>query len=410
MKYYLNFNSTFATVLLADFFIFFSLSCQPNKGTDMSTIAFLLAAQPSYAEFLNYSGNNVILPTLQDLENKSLSLNTSAQNYCSDPTNTTKLANLQQAWKNARSSLKKSEVFYFGPAENPPGYYFTNLDGYEKLQRPKWNNISAVLTNTTSFPTINESSVLTYSTVRRGFEALEMLIFSSDGNDANISSSANIIAANSSNAGYQRRLDYIQALAQVIYDDARNLNTQWKSTGGNFIGNYVGGNGYFKSSKEAFDTYVTKIASLAEVTRDQKTGTPAGLSLSSAGTAHSNLTEAIFSRNAYQDLLDNVYGIEFAYIGNAGDSQAKSLSLMVQAQNSSVDANIKSAIADLKTTLQTKIAGASDLYADISAGSSTINAQVSPLWIKFKTLRTLTGTDLLSVLGVPAMPSNADGD
>ncbi|TGK20759.1 imelysin [Leptospira fluminis] len=386
------------------------IACTPHSGSDSSTIAALLALQPSYTEFLTYSGNSLVLPAFQNLQTTTSALKTAAQAYYADPTNTTKLVILQQAWKTARTSLKKAEVFYFGPAENPPGYYYTNLDGFEKAQRPKWSNISAVLSNTTSFPTINETNVLNYSSIRRGFEALEMLIFSSDGNDATVSSNANIIAANSSNSGYQRRLDYLQALALVISDDATALNTQWQPYGGNFLGNYVAGTGYFLSQRDSFNTYLTKMANLTEVMRDQKTATPAGLSVSSAGVARSYQTEAIFSRNAYQDLLDNLSGMDLAYSGNSGDSQAKTLSSIVSALNPTLDASIRSSISDLKSTLQTKVTGNSDLYADITAGSSTISNQVSPLWTKLKNLKALFTTDLLPILGVPALPSNADGD
>ncbi|WP_243393365.1 imelysin family protein [Leptospira perolatii] len=339
------------------------------------------------------------MPTFRELDQKCSALKDAAASYTATPGDSTKFASLRQSWAEARSILKKAEVFYFGPADIPFSYY-TKMDAYEKGEstRPKKANIDGVLSDSV---TINASYVRSQGTLKRGFGALEYLLFD---NGSGSSNSGDVITANSGNS---RRTDYILALAQVIQEDAHSLRNNWEPNGGNFLASYVNGTGMFLSPKEALDTYVTKVGNLVLMIEDTKIGFPAGLSMSSNGATNPNLTESIYSRTAYQDLLDNIKGLRLAYFGNLGDPNAKSLASLVQSQSPQLNDSIQTTLDNLEAQLTTKVNASADLYAEINSNPSGL---IKPIWDNTKILRNSTAVELLSVLGTPALPSSTDGD
>ncbi|TGK58186.1 imelysin [Leptospira wolffii] len=408
-------------------FCLFSLAgCGGGGGTNLLPLAFgsLLTPTVDYTEILEYSANNVITPSLDDLETNTLALKNAADTYNSSKSSGD-LPSLQTAWRNARASLKKAEVFYFGPADLPNSKsYYTKMDGFEKAgARPSWSAVSQVIANTATAPscpaaTITSTALQSCAYKYKGFEALEMLIFSADG--AHPETVADNTSIHNANTATPRRFDYIQALAELIHQDALALQTEWSVSGGNFKGNFINGTGtYFRNQGEAFDKYVQSIGNVSYQMEDVKIAAPACLNKSCTtglNTSNPVLSEAIYARNAYKDLYNNLLSLEFAYLGNISDPDNKSLSLMVAAQNPGMDTNIKSAITDLKNSLTSKIGAPKDLYAEIAldggtvGSGSNVESQVKPLWQLALTLKTYLTIYAFSVLGVPNLPSPNDGD
>ncbi|TGK07980.1 imelysin [Leptospira semungkisensis] len=389
----------------------------------MSGLALLFQSGSGYTDFLKYSGENLIIPTLQSLQDDSAALATAANTYAGSPDAGTNLNALRAAWIQARISLKKTETFYFGPASLPSSAsYYTKLDGFEKgsSTRPLWTNVNQVITNPGSNPcatgTIDTSALSLCAFKYKGFEALEMLIFDNDG-DPTTSTSLSLI--NTANTGSTRRMAYLQALAGLISQDATTLYTTWSPTGSNFVKSYIAGTGtYFRSPAESFDTYMQSVGNLAVQMEELKLGTPACLSNSctSLASPSSNAfsTETIYSRNAYADLYYNLSGIELAYLGNPADAEIHSISTLIQAQNPSLDTDIQNAITALKTSLNTK-KSSGDLFAEIdadggAAGGTSVTNNVKPVWQLATALKTLLTVDVFSALGVPNLPSANDGD
>ncbi len=413
-------NKIFSGIFLA----LSSVGCGGGGGSNsaLAAVGLLFQSGTDYTKVLEYSGTSIILPSLETLRDDTIALETAATTYYASQT-TGDLTILQNAWKQARSSLKKVETFYFGPADLPSSAsYYTKMDGFEKNgARPQWTFVNQVINNsggnTCATGTITNTTLKLCATRTKGFEALEMLIFSADGSSPDTTYSTTTI--NNANIATTRRLDYLKALAQVIREDADSLFTQWSPTDTNFLGNFVAGNGlYFRNQGESFDTFVQSVGNLVNQIEENKLGIPACLSASCTGGGAPNpnrvVSETIFARNAYQDMYDNVLGIEFAYIGTVSDPDVKTLSMLVEAQNSQLDTDIKAAIADLKSTLNTKRSSA-DLYAEIQADGTTLNgtsvvANVKPVWILAQNLKNLFSIDAFGVLGVAILPSSNDGD
>ncbi|TGK03212.1 imelysin [Leptospira langatensis] len=390
----------------------------------MSGLALLFQSGSGYTDFLKYSGENLILPTLQSLKDDTAALSTAANTYAGSPDASTNLTALRAAWIQARVSLKKVETFYFGPASLPSSAsYYTKLDGFEKgsSTRPLWTNVNQVILNPGSNPcatgTIDVSALSICAFKYKGFEALEMLIFDNDGDPA---TSTSLSAINTANTGNARRMAYLQALAGLIAQDAATLYTTWSPTGGNFVKSFIAGTGtYFRSPAESFDTYIQSVGNLSVQMEELKLGTPACLSNScttaASPTSNAFSTEAIYSKNGYSDLYYNLLGIEWAYLGNPADTEIHSISTLIQAQNPSLDTDIQNAITALKNSLNSKVTGSADLFGDINSDGGAVNGTnvttyVKPVWLLAATLKGLLTVDAFSALGVPNLPSANDGD
>ncbi|WP_208728687.1 imelysin family protein [Leptospira selangorensis] len=403
----------YKSIIILSLISCFSLvGCEGGSGSNTGALAFLFSSGADYTKVLKYSGTNVVLPSLLALKNDTATLETKALAYYTSQ-NPTTLGELQNAWKAAHVSLKRVEVFYFGPGTYPSTKnYYVKMDAFETISaRPLWTYVNKMITNTAACATTNpmtSTDLASCSVIYKGFESLEMLIFSSDGLASTIDDATSI---NSVNTAGSRRLEYLKSLAQLINQDANSLYNSWDPSGENFLGNFIAGNGsYFPNQGVAFDTYVQSLGNIVYQIWDGKLGGPACLTPGCSTNPNPKSTEATFSRNAYQDLYENLLGLELGYQGNPADTDAVTLSTMIQAQNSQLDTDIKAAIAALKSAINTS----NDLYAQIdtdgaSVGTS-INTNVKPIYNLATTLKVLFNVDAFSALGVPSLPPAADGD
>ncbi|PJZ77741.1 hypothetical protein CH365_08410 [Leptospira neocaledonica] len=384
----------------------------------------LLLAGPGSSAFLEHTGKFVIIPSLEKLTTDTAALEAAAITYTtSGSTNEANLGDLQDAWDQVRTSLKKVEPYYFGPATNPTEYY-TKMDGFIKSgARPSANLVKQIVDGTVpvctaTITTINKTNLSVCPPKYKGIESLEILLFDSDYSRTTIDLNNSV---NTANVNSTRRTAYILALAQVINQDALDLYNKWLPTGGNFLKEYTTGTGIqFRSQGEAFDTYIQSLGNLVNQIQDNKLGNAACLSVSCSGAGKRQepdavFLEAIYSRVAYKDLRDNLLGIEFAYLGDPADPKISSMSKLVRAQNSSLDDDIQAEITNFKNMIDAKIGGNADLYAEIDADGTTMNgtsvtANVKPIWDQAKILKNLMTLDAFSVLGVPNLPSSNDGD
>ncbi|MGJ4787956.1 imelysin [Leptospira koniambonensis] len=396
----------------------FIISC----GGGSKDPLLLLAAGPGSSAFLEHTGKFVIIPSLEQLTTDTAALEAAAITYAGT-TNVGNLGALQTAWDQVRVSLKKVEPYYFGPAGNPTEYY-TKMDGFIKSgARPSANLVKQIIDGTVTVctatvTTINKTNLTACPPKYKGIESLEILLFDFDFSRTTIDSNSNI---NTANAAESRRRDYILALAQVINQDALDLYNKWLPTGGNFLNEYTTGTGIqFRSQGEAFDTYIQSLGNLVNQIQDNKLGNAACLSVSCSGAGKRQepdpvFLEAIYSRVAYEDLRDNILGIQFAYLGDPADPKISSMSKLVRAQNSSLDDDIQAELTNFKNMIDAKISGSADLFAEIDADGNTMNgtsvtANVKPIWDQAKILKNLMTIDAFSVLGVPNLPSSNDGD
>ncbi|PJZ58839.1 imelysin family protein [Leptospira barantonii] len=366
-----------------------------GKITGTETLLVALFANASTGEFLNYSANQVAVPQFNRLVTATQDLKTSAAAY-NTTQNATTLGDLQTKWLAARRIFKQCEVFYINRSYLPSNY-FHRLDGYilGETSRPVASDLDTAAATTPS-----QSTVDSYPLTRKGFPALEYFIFN-DG--AGSAVAANINAANTGSAG---RRAYIVSLANVIQLDALRLSNSWSNTSGNFAGELATGSGSFGGIKDAVDSFINGMVQLEYVNQDVRIGIPAGLTLAGTTQFPAKL-ESVYSDSAYKDLLSSLEGLELVYYGNAGESDARSLSYLVQFQNSALDARVKTKIATLKSLIQGRINASVTLKADLTGNLNFVNTEI---YTRFKDLRVTFATEVIGILGANALPSNADGD
>lgn len=366
-----------------------------GKITGTETLFVALFANASMGEFLNYSANQVAVPQFNRLVTATQDLKTSAAAY-NTTQNATTLGDLQTKWLAARRVFKQCEVFYINRSYLPSNY-FHRLDGYilGETSRPVASDLDTAAASSPS-----QSTVDSYPLTRKGFAALEYFIFN-DGAGSN--TIANINAANTGSAG---RRAYIVSLANVIQLDAFRLSNSWSNTSGNFAGEMATGTGSFGGIKDAVDSFINGMVQLEYVNQDVRIGVPAGLTLAGT-TQYPAKLESIYSDSAYKDLLSSLEGLELVYYGNAGESDARSLSYLVQFQNKALDARIKTKISTLKSLIQGRINASATLKTDLTGNLSFVNTEI---YTRFKDLRVTFATEVIGILGANALPSNADGD
>ncbi|PJZ27913.1 imelysin family protein [Leptospira kmetyi] len=366
-----------------------------GKITGTETLFVALFANASMGEFLNYSANQVAVPQFNRLVTATQDLKTSAAAY-NTTQNATTLGDLQTKWLAARRVFKQCEVFYINRSYLPSNY-FHRLDGYilGETSRPVASDLDTAAASSPS-----QSTVDSYPLTRKGFAALEYFIFN-DG--AGSAVPGNINAANTGSAG---RRAYIVSLANVIQLDAFRLSNSWSNTSGNFAGEMATGTGSFGGIKDAVDSFINGMVQLEYVNQDVRIGVPAGLTLAGT-TQYPAKLESIYSDSAYKDLLSSLEGLELVYYGNAGESDARSLSYLVQFQNKALDARIKTKISTLKSLIQGRINASATLKTDLTGNLSFVNTEI---YTRFKDLRVAFATEVIGILGANALPSNADGD
>ncbi|ABJ78320.1 imelysin family protein [Leptospira borgpetersenii serovar Hardjo-bovis] len=365
-----------------------------GKITGMETLLVALFANASTGEFLNYTANRVAVPQLARLLTATDELKTSAASYQANQ-NAATLTDLQTKWLAARRIFKQSETFYINRSYLPSNF-FHKLDGYilGENNRPTANDLNlAAATNP------NTSTVDSYPLTRKGFAALEYFIFD-DGNGTHT-----VAAINAANANAGRRT-YIVSLANVIQLDAQRLLGSWNSSSGNFAEELASGKGSFGGIKDAIDSFINGLVQLEYTNQDIRVGVPAGLTVAGT-TQYPTKLESIYSDTAYQDLLSSIEGLELVYYGNPGDNEARSLSYLVQFQNSALDARVKTKIAALKSLIQERINASATLKADLAGNLNFVNREI---YLRFRELRIIFATEIIGILGANALPSNSDGD
>ncbi|EKR27949.1 imelysin family protein [Leptospira interrogans] len=371
------------------------IRCQDlGKITGTEILLVALFANASTGEFLNYTANQVAIPQFKRLLAATDELKTSASAYQANQNDNT-LSDLQSKWLVARKLFKQSEIFYINRSYFPSNY-FHRLDGYilNENSRPTPNDLTVAAATNPSISTVDS-----YPLTRKGFAALEYFIFD-DGNGVHTLAAINVA---NGNAG---RRAYIVSLANVIQLDAQRLLNSWSPSSGNFAEELASGQGSFGGIKDAIDSFINGLVQLEYTNQDVRVGVPAGLTVSGT-TQYPTKLESVYSDTAYQDLLSSLEGLELVYFGNPGDREAKSLSYLVQFQNSALDARVKTKISTLKSLIQGRIDASATLKSDLVTNLSFVNTEI---YSRFRELRIIFATEIIGILGANALPSNSDGD
>ncbi|MBK6608078.1 MAG: imelysin family protein [Leptospiraceae bacterium] len=385
-------SATLSTILL----LIYCSRANQNGESRMASINGILhnrLKEFNPLPLLSNVSKNVILKSYSDLEQAASEFNTNAQTYNGDCSNNARsLLNLQSGWKKNASIVKQIEIIQFGPAQF--GGFYESIDpwvlNFTDNITPDINGINSFIAGSTA---INSANVSTLNKLQKGLPTIEFLLFS----DANANTSVSVVCS----ALTARRLDTMKQLVSLYYISVKELHSQWKESGSNYVNELPTaglGSIYFSSQQFALTTLLLQLSNHIEFIRDNKLGYPAGLTLRSNGIKRANVIESRFANRSIDNLVDNLVGVNNLYTGINGPG----ISDYVKSVNPGLDLRIRQQILFCIANLQ-KI---TNLETAINSNASEVQTAYNSL----TTLKTMLTSEISATFGSTGSGSGSSGD
>jgi len=260
-------------------------------------------------------GNDVILPTLRQLDTRADALSAAVTALAAAPADADARTAAQTQWREAMTLVQRAEVFQIGPGARSPEaggqaggqdlrdlmYAFPSLSQCGIHQAAYAN---APVTATTP---INET----------GMGALEYLLFSDNDNPA--------CPPGDGVDGQARRAAHAGRIATRVAAVTEQLRTAWEPTGGNFVQTFATagpGNMTYDMPQDALDAISAGLFYTEKETKDRKVANAIGLGavgLSPCGTVSCpERVESPFAMASGQHIRDNLQAFRDLFTGLDG--------------------------------------------------------------------------------------------
>lgn len=291
------------------------------------------APEPAQQEMLRSVADRVVLPVYRDLAAAADALVMACEQLVIEPSGG-RLAAAQDAWRRARSAWKTSEAFRLGPTEDLTQRFAAKIDWSPIRSQRIEEEIAGASELTAQY-------LDTLGVNRRGFLAVEYLLFDSDSDQA-------VIAALAGSAN-QRRRQYLIAAAADLAVQTHRLRDAWEPGRGGFRDALVyprAATSPFATSKDAQDELIAALVRLTTVIEDKRLGEPAGLP--SGQTVHPELVETRRSHNTLRDIRDNLAGIAQVYLcySSAGRGCDLSMDALVRSVSPAISDDLRSSLSE----------------------------------------------------------------
>lgn len=292
-------------------------SCKKNKVDEELTFPELETAVIN--DFVNVVAN----PLYAKFETLAQELKTAVETLAANPTEAN-LTKAKDAWKAVRVIWEQSEGFLIGPVD------YKNYDPYMDTWPTDHNAMNDLLASTTPLTVSylagldnpEDASELTL----RGFHPLEYLLWGQGTNR-----SASTFTA--------REKEYMVALASDIHNNVAALKASWlPGSTDNYaaiIQNPSITNEDYRSKREALEAIANALIDICSEVGEGKMLEPY------EPEADSTITESPYSHNSIADFKNNIIGAKNVYTCSFDGKTGKSLSNLVKANNSALDAEIK---------------------------------------------------------------------
>jgi uncharacterized protein len=332
-------------------------------------------------------GNTIIVPSYLTFKTKTEELVIAVEAFNTSPNNTS-LSNLQNSWKEAATSWKACETYTFAYAEN--NTIASKIDSWP-------TNTSVIESEINGSSTISEAYIGSTGTTRKGFPAIEYLIFNTSGNSV-------IIDNFTTQPNFSRRAQYLQALAADIKTNATNLYNDWEPNGGNYVAQFIS-----NSSNDVGSSVTILLNAMIqnlEVIKNNKIGIPLGKPTN--GTLHPELVEAGLSEMSLSHIKTNLQTLENLYLGSADGSNGQGFDDYLQFVKADYEGQpLADKITEQFTSCHTSI---NALTNPLSTSITTETANCETAYLELKKLVVLMKLDMSSQLGIIITFSDNDGD
>ena len=300
-------------------------------------------------EILGNYVSRVIVPTYRSLADAAIVL----ANDCKDLSTQAKVDKACSDWKEARRQWELSEAFLFGAAAD------YSIDPHIDSWPLDLTQLNEVLTTGNIADRI-EKGTAGYGLL--GFHAVEYVIFKegSTGDAANRNREASSIS--------QAEADFAEAVAEDMMVQCVRLEAAWAGVDnissekkailedaelepslnyGNFITTAgLEGNAKYKTQADAFEEIIVGASDIANEVGNTKISDP-------MESGNWSDVESPHSWNSVSDFADNIRSVRNAYYGSLdGTVAASSVSNYVASKNKSVDAEIRTCIANAISAIE----------------------------------------------------------
>lgn len=329
------------------------------------------------AEISNIT-DNIIVATYIDLDTKAGLLLDAVNALKTGGATEDELTAARNAWRAARAPWEASEGFLFGPVADDdidPNIDTWPLDSI---------GVDAILAGS---DVINKAYIDALTDDAgvglKGFHAIEYFLWGSSGNRTAASFTA-------------RELDYLVATTESLKGKTSELKNAWISSGGNFAKELKENGSRYPSEKDVLVELAEGIRGISGEVFDSKIqNTLDGLDADGvAGGIREE--ESRFSNNTKTDFTNNIQSISNIYLGVYGTSgNSKGLSNVVVSKNATLDATIKTQIAEAIVAIQA-IGGSTSATYSSALGSN--RASIEAAQAKVETLEATLRTQLIPLI------------
>ena len=322
--------------------------------------------------------SEVILPALDDSVAQAAALRSALLAFEADP-GAARLDEARAAWGRARAPWKAAGPLLFGPGRDVAGA----VDWFP-VERKKLDELLA------SSDPVDAAGVALLGASRRGFHALELLLFDDEGYPA-------AAALAGSDPAAVRRRAFLSALAGDVVQRLEALRAAWVEHAALFTAPGRAGSPY-SSIDAAVDSLVNESIAVAE----RSTALLAKpLGLTTGGEPRPELAESLPSDNAAADLAASVRGIRDLYLGTRSGAGGRGITALVKSPG--LDARVRAALADAQAKL---LAIPHPFKAALLARDPSLAAAHQAV----RELKRLCATELVANLGATLKFNDNDGD
>ncbi len=299
------------------------------------------------------------------------------------------LDSAQAAWRTARHAWNRSEAFLLGPAED---FLLDGKVDTSPIDEPRIDELLAAATP------IDAALVAGLGTTRKGFHAIEYLLFDENGNNAAL------FALLASGPDAARRRALLAAYGEDVASVLAQIRQSWEPGIGGFADAFAraGVNSVrYATRQAALDDLLNLLIALSELTADQRLGRPLGRT--SGGIPQLPGAETSRSGNSRADVLGDLEGLRAAYEGSWDGRPGSGLASLVRVAHGPIHEVIS---ADLLASVQTVEA----IDETLLETAITTPGPVEAAYAAAKQVKTRLVADLAGVLGGTLQFSPFDGD
>lgn len=306
---------------------------------------------------------DVILPTYDEVVVRAQAMQTAAHAFAAANDAASRDA-LRAAWRAARVPWKQSDAFRFGP---------TALEALAVAIDQVPIDPARIETELAGTATFDAAYFANLGANKKGFHAIEYLLFSSDAVD-------------------DRRRAFLAGCADDLVTNAVQLRDAWRAQAAQLAAPGAA-NVMFPTIQASIDALVNESVFQAELIADARLGKPAGTA--SGGVVDPALQESAPSDNSIDDMLHSLESIRNIYLGGIGE--------LVEQQSPATDRRMREALSFAHLAI-------SSLPRPFTHALVDEKHTVLGAYMAMQELQQLYATEVVSTLGATLKFNDNDGD